>query len=61
MVFIRKNKGCVELQNEDMECVRVFDDADVKKRDGEYVIHGIGCEFDVLCTVPTTAAGTLNV
>ena len=61
MVFIRQNDSKIELLNENMESVRVFEDAEMQKRDGVYSIHKKGCDFLIYCTIPTAAAAILNV
>ena len=61
MVFIRKNGENVDLLNGDMKHIHTFENADMFERENTWYIHRKGCEFCILCRIPTSIAAILSV
>ena len=51
-MFIRKADNKVEIYNDNMELLNVFENATYFYRDGKYYIHSINSVFDVYMELP---------
>lgn len=60
-MFIRKKEDKVEIYNDDMELVKVFENADYFNRDGKYYIHSSSSVFVVYMELPEQMTAIIHI
>lgn len=60
-MLIRKNEDNVEIYNDDMELLKVFENATYYHRDGKYHIHSLSSVFVVYMELPEQMTAIIHI